>query len=152
MISAPILGYPDFKEEFIVHTDASGYAVGAVLAQKQLVNGKRREVVIAYGSQHLTPTETRWSTLEKEFYAIFYALENFHPHLYGPHFTVYTDHQPLEKILENPEKNETAKITRWILQTQLYDMTVVYRPGPLNANADGLSRIPLPTKAYQTPE
>ncbi len=88
--------------------------------------------------------------MEKEFYAIIYALENFHPYLYGPHFTVYTDHQPLVKILENPVKNETAKVTRWILQTQLYDMTVVYRPGPLNANADGLSRIPLPTKAYQT--
>jgi hypothetical protein len=75
--------------------------------------------VIAYGSQHLTPTETRWSTLEKEFYAIIYALENFHPYLYGPHFTVYTDHESLVKILENPVKNETAKITRWILQTQL---------------------------------
>jgi hypothetical protein len=152
LISAPILGYPDFTEEFIVHTDASGYAVGAVLAQKPLVNGKRREVVIAYGSRHLTPTETRWSTLEKEFYAIIYAMENFHPYSYGPYFTVYTDHQPLVKILENPVKNETAKITRWILQTQLYDMTVVYRPGPLNANADGLSRIPWPTKAYQTPD
>jgi hypothetical protein len=72
LISAPILGYPDFTEEFIVHTDASGYAVGAVLAKKQLVNGKRREVVIAYGLQHLIPTEKWSSTLGKEIYAIIY--------------------------------------------------------------------------------
>ena len=115
------------------------------------MNGKRKEVVIAYGSEHLSETQKRWSTLEKELYGIIYALDNFYPYLYGGHFTVYTDHQPLVSLLKNPVKDETAKVTRWILRTQSYDMTVVYRPGPLNANADGLSRIPEPTKTYQPP-
>jgi hypothetical protein len=45
-------------------------------------------------------------------------------------------------------KNETAKVTRWVLLTQKYNVEVKFRPGSANANADGLSRIPLPTKTY----
>lgn len=151
LTSSPILAHPDFTEEFVVQTDASGYGVGAVLGQTQWVEGKRRDVVIAYASQHLTDTQSRWCTLDKELYAIIYALKTFHPYLYGPKFTVYTDHQPLVNILKNPLKNETAKVTRWVLQTQLYNMEIRYRPGSSNANADCLSRIPVPAKTYLPP-
>ena len=47
LVSAPILGYPDMQEKFILDTDASKCAIGAVLSQVQ--DGK--EVVIAYGSR-----------------------------------------------------------------------------------------------------
>jgi hypothetical protein len=120
LTSAPILAHPDFSEEFIVQTDASGYGIGVVLGQTQWVDGKRKEVVIAYGSQHFTDTQSKWSTLDKELYAIIYALKTYHHYLYGPKFTVYTDHQSLI-LLKNPLKVETAKVTRWVLQTQLYD-------------------------------
>ncbi|KMQ82059.1 enzymatic polyprotein endonuclease reverse, partial [Lasius niger] len=33
LITAPVLQYPDFAQEFIVTTDASDYAIGAVLSQ-----------------------------------------------------------------------------------------------------------------------
>jgi hypothetical protein len=151
LTTAPILAHPDFTEEYIVQTDASGYGVGVVLGQTQWVEGKRRDVVIAYGSKHLTDTQARWSTLDKELYAIIYALEKFHTYLYGPKFTVYTDCQALVKIFKNPLKNETAKVTRWVLQAQKYNLEVKFRPGSANANADGLSRIPLPTKTYLPP-
>lgn len=54
--------------------------------------------------------------------------------------------------MENTVKYQTAEVTRSIPQTQLYDMDVVYRPGPSNANADCLSQIPIPTKTYQPPD
>jgi hypothetical protein len=91
LTTAPILAHPDSTEEYIVQTDASGYGVGVVLGQTQWMEGKRRDVVIAYGSKHLTDTQSRWSTLDKELYAIIYALDKFHTYLYGPKFTVYTD-------------------------------------------------------------
>ncbi len=56
LTTATILAHPDFTEEYIVQTDASGYGVGVVLGQTQWVEGKRRDVVIAYGSKHLTDT------------------------------------------------------------------------------------------------
>jgi hypothetical protein len=81
-----------------------------------------------------------------------YALKTYHHYLYGPKFTVYTDHQPLVDILKNPLKAETAKVTRWVLQTQLYNMEVRFRPGSSNANADFLSRIPVPATTYPFPD
>ena len=78
LISEPILGYPDFTREFIVYTDASGYGIGAVLAQIQRTpqqtnnsgESRKKEVVIAYSSKHLNGREMKWSTTEKEYFAI----------------------------------------------------------------------------------
>ena len=63
LTSPPILSYPDFTRDFIIHTDASGFGVGSVLAQIQVVNGIEKEVVIAYTSQHLKKTQVNWSTI-----------------------------------------------------------------------------------------
>ena len=82
----PLLRYPDFTREFIVHADASGYGVGAVLAQIQdiplsdldptIIHGEQ-EVVIAYTSRHLNDRERTWNASEKECLAIVHALEHF---------------------------------------------------------------------------
>ena len=69
LISAPILAYPDFRRKFIIHTDASDYGIGAVLAQMQpepnAENSREVEVAIAYSSKHLTDCQVKWSTTEK---------------------------------------------------------------------------------------
>ena len=69
LVSEPVLGYPDFTREFIIHTDASGFGIGAVLAQMQRPphdseESDDREVVIAYSSKHLNDREAKWSTTE----------------------------------------------------------------------------------------
>jgi len=56
LVSPPILGYPDFRKPFVLHTDASQEGLGAVLYQKQ--DGKMR--VIGYGSQSLTKAEKNY--------------------------------------------------------------------------------------------
>ncbi|KZS06531.1 Uncharacterized protein APZ42_029985 [Daphnia magna] len=81
----PILSYPDFTREFFIYTDASGYGVETVLAQIQsppqsedsaetkesdLSVSDGFEVVISYTSKHLKDHEAKWSTTEKEAYAI----------------------------------------------------------------------------------
>ena len=142
LTTPPILRYPDFTREFTIQTDASGYGVGAVLAQKQLVNGKEEEVAIAYASKHLTESELKWSTIEKEAFAIVFAIKTFYPYVYGQQFTILTDHKPLE-YLKNI-KEHTGKLARWAMLLEEYDINIVYRPGPKNNNADFLSRIPPP--------
>ena len=81
LVSQPILGYPDFKRAFTIYTDASGFGIGAVLAQMQRPphssENDDREVVIAYSSKHLNDREAKWSTTEKEAYAIIHAINVF---------------------------------------------------------------------------
>ena len=141
LITSPILCFPDFSREFIIHTDASGYGVGAVLGQVHNVNGKECEVVIAYYSKHLKPTQQAWGVTEREAYAIILAIETFRPYLYGRRFTVITDHKPLEWLMSLSKPNH--RLLRWSLQVQEYDIAIGYRPGAIHQNADCLSRIPI---------
>jgi hypothetical protein len=66
LISAPILGHPDFTKPFILDTDASKDAIGAVLSQE--IDGA--EIVIAYGSRTLTKTERKYCVTRKELLAV----------------------------------------------------------------------------------
>ena len=148
----PLLRYPDFTRDFIVYADASGFGIGAVLAQIQFIppektdppdiNGEQ-EVVIAYTSRHLNERERTWNASEKECLAIVHALEKFRPYLYGRTFKVYTDHKPLESLMN--KKDPHGRLARWAYEIQSYDMKVLHRPGQENQNADALSRAPLPT-------
>ena len=104
LINPPILRYPDFSREFLIHTDASGYGVGSVLSQMHKENGEEKEVVIAYASRHLNDVEKNWSTIEKEAYAIVYAVKQFYPYLYGRRFQVLSDHKPLREFIKK-ERN-----------------------------------------------
>jgi hypothetical protein len=90
--------------------DASGYGIGAVLAQMQTLPSPDdsggtnepsspisddQEVVIAYTSKHINDREWKWSTTEKEYFAIIHAIDVFRTYLYGRKFTEFTDHRPL---------------------------------------------------------
>ena len=91
LITAPVLKYPDFAQEFLLTTDASDYAIGAVLSQGTV--GQDRP--IAYASRVLSQAEQNYNTTEKELLAIVWAVKHFRPYLYGTKFTIVTDHKPL---------------------------------------------------------
>uniref|UniRef100_A0AAG5DPC1 RNA-directed DNA polymerase n=1 Tax=Anopheles atroparvus TaxID=41427 RepID=A0AAG5DPC1_ANOAO len=128
----PILIYPDFSKEFILTTDASDFAIGAVLSQGPI--GQDRPV--AYASRTLNKTEERYSTTEKELLAIIWAVKHFRPYLYGRKFKLYTDHQPLTFSLTNANN----KIIRWRLMLEEFDYEIIYKPGKQNVIADALSQ------------
>ena len=88
LTNPPILAYPDFSRKFILHTDASATALGAVLCQQQDGN----EHVIAYWSRQLNKPERNYSTIEREALAAVAAIKEFYPYLYGFPFTLITDH------------------------------------------------------------
>lgn len=131
-----ILAYPQFDLPFILTTDASGYALGAVLSQIQ----ENVEKPIAFASRTLSEPETRYATNEKEALAILWAVNKFKPYLYGQKFTLVTDHKPLT-FIKTSDKNQ--KILRWRLDLENYDYDVKYKEGKSNVVADALSRMPI---------
>ena len=86
IITDPILQYPDFKRPFIVTTDASDYAIGAILSQGKI----DEDLPVAYALRLLNEAETRYATIEKELLAILFGVENFRPYLHGRKFTLVT--------------------------------------------------------------
>ncbi|CAK1593440.1 unnamed protein product [Parnassius mnemosyne] len=135
LTSVPLLQYPDFDKTFILTTDASNIALGAVLSQGPI--GSDRPV--AYASRTLSDTESRYSTIERELLAVIWAVKHFRPYLYGRKFVIYTDHRPLVWLYSLKEPN--SKLTRWRLRLQEYDFEIIYKNGKQNTNADALSRI-----------
>ena len=70
LISAPVLAFPNFVEQFFCYVDASSTGIGFALAQVQ--NGK--EVVIAYNGRGLNQAERNDTTTEREALALVEAV------------------------------------------------------------------------------
>ena len=71
-----------------------------------------------------------------------WAAKLFRPYLYGHHCTVYTDHEALKSLLNTPQPS--GKLARWGMALQELNLDIRHRSGKHNANADPLSRYPLP--------
>ena len=130
----PVLILPDPKLPFTVHTDASGFALGAVLMQDQ---GKGMQP-IAYLSKKMLPAETRYPTHEQELLAIICALKTWRPYLHGAKFKVMTDHKSLHDFKTQPRLS--GRQTRWKDVIAEFDFEIEYVEGKTNVVADGLSR------------
>nr|XP_055032771.1 uncharacterized protein LOC129421341 [Misgurnus anguillicaudatus] len=135
LTSEPVLQAPDFNRPFLLQTDASDTGLGAVLSQGQA----SEEHPVIYISRKLTPAEQRYATVEREALAVKWAVLELRYYLLGRHFTLVTDHAPLQWMARAKDTN--ARVTRWFLALQDFNFTVQHRAGTANANADGLSRI-----------
>jgi hypothetical protein len=134
LTSPPVLGIAKKGAPFILSTDASQAALGAVLSQ--VIEG--REVPIAYASRALSETEQRYAVVEKELLAIVFGVKRFRCYLMGNKFTVTTDHNPLQYL--SSLKDPHGRLARWTMLLQEFDFEVKYKAGKLNGNADCLSR------------
>ena len=140
LITAPVLGYPDFEGEFILKTDASLRGLGAVLS---LVDEEGKTHVIAYMSWTLRPFKKsihNYSSAKLELLALKWAVtEKFRDYLLGSKFTVYTDNNPLAYV-------QTSKLgasqIHWISKLALFEFNIIYRSGKTNQATDALSQHP----------
>jgi len=130
------LNYPTENGKFILDTDASGHAIGAVLSQIQ--NGE--EKVIAYASKMLSDTQKKYCTTYRELLAVVNFVKYFRHYLFGQKFKIRSDHASL-KWLKN-FKNPEGMVARWISVLESYNFILEYRKGSQHTNADALSRKP----------
>ena len=135
LCSAPVLAYPRRERAFILDCDASDEAAGAVLMQ---LDEDENEVVIQYASYTFSGAEVRWPIMEKEAYAIVWAIGTFRPYLLGHPFLVRTDNSATSFL----RKATQPKLQRWAMALSEYEYTVQHRPGKLHSHVDALSRLP----------
>ena len=130
----PVMDFADFSLPFALQTDASDVAAGAVVFQEH--GGQKR--IIAAVSRSFNKTEQRWSTTEREAYALKWAIMKFDLFFRHKPFTVFSDHKSL--IYMDRRSFANQKIARWQEQLKLYRFCVQFIKGVENGFADMLSR------------
>nr|GEZ84276.1 reverse transcriptase domain-containing protein [Tanacetum cinerariifolium] len=109
LTEAPILIAPDWDMPFELMCDASDFAIGAVLGQRQ----EKHFRPIHYAGKTITEAESNYTTTEKEMLDVVYAFEKFRSYLIMNKSIVYTDHSALKYLFA--KKDSKARLLRWIL-------------------------------------
>lgn len=142
--SAPILVRPDFQKPFFLESDASDFALGAVLSQQ----GKDERLhPIAFHSRKFTAAEINYEIHDKELLAIVDSFQVWRHFLEGAQHpvTVYTDHKNLEYFMSAKVLNRRQ--ARWSISLSRFNFVITYRPGSQQVKSDALSR-----RAYLAPK
>jgi len=107
---------PEPDRPFVVHTDFSHVALGAILEQKKSDN---KSHIISCASRNCSSAEAKLGPTDGEILALVFAVTKFHTYLAGTQFVVVTDHAALVH-LENA-KTRNPKLARWALLLSNYD-------------------------------
>ena len=125
--------------------DASDYAIGAVLGQRE----DKKAFVIYYASKTLDSAQANYTTTEKEFLAVIFALENFRSYIVGSPVTIFTDHAALKYLLS--KQDTKPRLTRWILLCQEFNLTIEHKKGVENVVADHLCLLVQESNSHSVP-
>ena len=132
-----ILRHFDPTRPIIVETDASDFAVAAVLSQT-FDQGARHP--IAFFSKKLDPAQLNYPIFDKEMFAIVAAFKHWRQYLEGAKFQVQvlTDHRSLEYFTTTKQLNRRQ--ARWSELLADFDFVIQYRPGAQAGLPDALTR------------
>ncbi|KAH9780933.1 hypothetical protein KPL71_008264 [Citrus sinensis] len=135
LTSSPIIQPPNWSLPFELMCDASDYAEGAILGQRV----DRIPHVIYYASMTLNDAQLNYSTTEKEMLAVVFALEKFRSYLIGCKIIVFIDHAALKYLFT--KKDAKARLIRWVLLLQEFNLEFKDKKDTKNVVADHLSRL-----------
>ena len=145
LTTAPIVRAPNWQLPFEVMCDASDLAIGAVLGQREY--GKPH--VLYYASKNLNEAERNYITTKKELLAVVYALEKFRAYLVGSDIVIFTDHSALKYLLT--KQNAKARLIRWVLLLQEFNLQIKDKKGVDNVVVDHLSRLTIAHDTHSRP-
>ncbi|GJV59156.1 RNA-directed DNA polymerase [Tanacetum coccineum] len=126
---AHVLALPNFDEVFKVECDASRVGIGGVLTQNQRP--------IAFFSEKLNDTRRKYSTYDKEFYAIVHSLDTWRHFLLSNEFVLFSDHEALKFI--NGQHKMKSRHAKWVKFIQAFSFVIRHKVGSNNQVADALS-------------
>nr|GEV79993.1 reverse transcriptase domain-containing protein [Tanacetum cinerariifolium] len=126
--------------------DASDFAIGAVLGQRQ----EKHCRPIHYTSKTMTEAESNYTTKEKEMLAVVYTFEKFRSYLIMNKSIVYTDHSALKYLFA--KKDSKARLLRWVLLLQEFKFKVIDTKGAENLAADHISQLENPHQNVLDPK
>ena len=130
MTDMPVLTLPDFTKKFLIETDASGVAIGAVLSQEGHP--------IAFFSKKMCPRMQAASVYVREMFDVIEAVKKWRQYLIGQQFHIHTDQKSLRNLLL--QKIQTPEQQKWAAKLQGFNFEIFYKPGKTNVVADALSR------------
>ena len=139
LLQPRIVRLPDPDKPFVLETDGSRIALGAVLKQRFEETGLEHPV--GFYSRALSGSERNYAAYEVELYAVVRAVEHFRMFLLGKEFLLRTDHAALRNLLRR-DLPPTTRVERWILRLSEYTFKIAYQKGQDNVIADVLSRLP----------
>ena len=122
------------SKQFVVRTDASNTGLSAILLQEH----EECFFPVCYISKKLLPREVNYSRVEKECYAIIWAISKLQVYLLGNEFILQTDHKSLTFL--NKAKHTNQRLLRWALSLQPFSFKIEALKGNENLGSDYLSR------------
>jgi hypothetical protein len=126
----PVLVLSDFQKTFQVKFDASEFSIGAVLSQE--------DIPIAYFSENLNEEKLKYSTYDKEFYAIIQAMKMWRHYLIPKEFVLYSDNHALQFVNQQEKLNQ--RHVKWVGYMQNFTFVIKGISGTANKVANSLSR------------
>jgi len=103
MAEAPVMRLPDFTKVFGITCDISGVGIGGVLSQEKHL--------VTYFSEKLNDARQRYSTNDKEFYAVVQALRYWRHYLLPQEFVIYSDREALKYLNSQKKLNSPLNIS-----------------------------------------
>ena len=141
LVTASIMLTHDWKNDYEIVCDASDYAMGAVLGQRN----EKIFKAIYYAGKTFNKAQENYSTIEKGILAMVFAYENFRPYILGSHvIIIHIDHATIRYLME--KKEAKPRLIRWALLLQEFDLKIKDKKGSDNLIAYHLSRLEMTTR------
>ncbi|UYV73731.1 hypothetical protein LAZ67_11000573, partial [Cordylochernes scorpioides] len=137
LAKATLLSYPNSELPLSLCTDASNWAIGAVLQQYENETCKP----IAFFSKKLNESQKNYSTYDRELLSIYMSIKHFKYMLEGRTFKIFTDHKPLVFAFKQRNDKASPRQVRQLQYISQFSTDIIYIKGEQNIVADNLSRI-----------
>jgi hypothetical protein len=95
----------------------------------------------------LNDAKDKYSTYDKEFYAVIQALKKWRHYLIPKEFVLYSDNQALQFITRQEKLNQ--RHAKWVEFMQNFTFVIKHISGSVNKVADALSRRSLVVQEFQ---
>ena len=105
--------------------------------------------MVYYASKTLNEAQRNYTTTEKKLLAVVYALDKFRAYLLGAEIIIFTDHSALKYLLT--KQNAKARLIRWVLLLQEFNLQIRDKKGVENVVADHLSRLTIAHNTHNLP-